>query len=56
MRVVAALTRELMWVLSILEVRPDMRRRGVGRQLLEAGGDEIAYRRNRRIEFKLTER
>ena len=25
-------------------------------QPLEAGGDEIAYRRNRRIEFKLTER
>ena len=33
--VVAALSRELMWVLSVLEVRPDMRRRGVGRQLLE---------------------
>jgi len=33
--VVAALTRELMWVLSVLEVRRDMRGRGVGRQLLE---------------------
>ena len=33
--VVAALSRELMWLLGALVVRPDMRRQGVGRQLFE---------------------